>query len=86
MMRNNFLIDCVAHRLIRHFPSSSTLTIPSDIAILGSSCFSNCKSLSSISFEPDSRLKRIETRAFQGRCVSIVVPSTILLIAYDADQ
>jgi hypothetical protein len=58
MMRNDFLIDFVNHRLIRNFSSSSNIRISSDIEILVSSCFSSCKSLSSISFEPDSRLNR----------------------------
>jgi hypothetical protein len=38
--------------------------IPFNIEIICSSCFSYCKSLSSISFENDSRLRRIESDAF----------------------
>jgi hypothetical protein len=36
--------------------------IPSNVEILGSSCFCGCRSLSSISFESNSRLKGIESR------------------------
>jgi hypothetical protein len=69
--------------LIRNFSSSSSITICSDIEILGSSCFSSCESLSSISFQPDSRLKRIETDVFDGLSLSITVPLTLLFIASD---
>jgi hypothetical protein len=84
VMNCDFLIDHISHRLIRNFSSSSHFEICEDIEILGSSCFENCDSLSSISFPSNSRLKRIETRAFGDRSFSFVVPSTILFIAYDA--
>jgi hypothetical protein len=46
---------------------------------------SYCKSLSSISFEPDSELTRIETEAFVGTHLDlIVVPPTASFIAGDA--
>jgi hypothetical protein len=63
-MEHEFLIDIVHHKLIRNFSVSSNIEIPRTIAILGSSCFSDCKSLSSISFESNLCLKRIESRAF----------------------
>jgi hypothetical protein len=58
--------------------------IRSDIEIFGSSCFSFCQHISSISFESNSPLKSIETRVFQGFCLFITVLSTILFISYDA--
>jgi hypothetical protein len=50
--------------LIRNFSSSSDIKIPSTIEIVGCSCFSSCQSLSSISFEFNSQLTRIESNAF----------------------
>jgi hypothetical protein len=47
--------------------------------------FSGCKSLLSISFESNSRLKRIESRALFDCPLSIVIPSTVVFVAYDAD-
>jgi hypothetical protein len=63
--------------------SLQSIVIPSSVEILGSSCFSKCKSLTSISFESNSRLKRIESRACSGCHLSIVIPSTIVFVAYD---
>jgi hypothetical protein len=55
--------------------------IPSTVQILGSSCFSYCESLSSISFESNSQLIRIESFAFSGSSLeSIVIPSTVQIL------
>jgi hypothetical protein len=52
--------------------------IPSNVEILGSQCFSNCKSLSSISFESNSHLTRIESEAFhQSSLQSIIIPRNV---------
>jgi hypothetical protein len=79
-----FLLDVVGHRLIHNFSRSSHITIPHNIEILGSSCFRECESLSPISFESNSRLKRIESRASCGCHLFIVIPSTVVFVAYDA--
>jgi hypothetical protein len=80
-MRNDCLIDFVDHRLIRHFSSSSHIQISSDIEILGSSCFSYCKSLSSISFESNSGLNRIESFAFSNSSLeSISIPRNVEIL------
>jgi hypothetical protein len=79
-----FLLDVVDHRLIRNFSVSSHITIPRDIEILGSSCFLGCQLLSSISFESNSRQKRVESGAFCGCHISIVIPSTVVFITDDA--
>jgi hypothetical protein len=83
-VKNDFLTDIVDHRLIRHFSRSSHIDIMNTIEILGSSCFSRCKSLSSISFESNSRLKRIEAAALDRLDHRLVLPSTVLFIASDA--
>jgi hypothetical protein len=56
--------------------------IPSSVEMLASSCFCECELLSSISFESHSQLKRIESRAFCGCHLSIVIPSTVVFVAY----
>jgi hypothetical protein len=38
--------------------------IPRNVEIVGLRCFSSCKSLSSITFESNSHLTRIDSRAF----------------------
>jgi hypothetical protein len=43
-----------------------------------------CKSLSSLSFEPNSRLKRIESQAFWWSRVLAQLPSTVSFVAHDA--
>jgi hypothetical protein len=84
-MVNEYLIDIVSHKLIRNFSCSSSITIPRSLKILGSSCFSFCQSLSSITFESDSRLKRIEARALQNTSLrSAVIPPTVCYIACNA--
>jgi hypothetical protein len=77
-IENDFLVDIINHRLIRNFSSSSNIIISSDIEILGSSCFSSCESLSSISFESNSRLIRIESSAFSYSSLeSISIPRNV---------
>jgi hypothetical protein len=76
-----FLLDIVDHRLIRNLSGMSHITIPRDIEIVGSSCFRECKSLSSISFESNSRLLRIESDAFSGSSFqSIVILSNVEIL------
>jgi hypothetical protein len=71
--------------LIRYFGTESNIFIPRDIQILCSSCFSNCKSLSSISFETYSELTRIESRACKATDLSFVlVPAEASFIVGDA--
>jgi hypothetical protein len=84
MIENDFLIHVVDHRLIRNFSRSSHIEIMNTIEILGSSCFRGWNSFSSISFESDSRLKRIEAAALDRLNHRLVLPSTVLFIASDA--
>jgi hypothetical protein len=55
-----------------------SIIIPSSVEVLGEFCFSNCHSLSSITFESDSHLQRIEKSAFSSSGLkSIVIPSSV---------
>jgi predicted metal-binding protein len=65
-IEKNFLIDILHHKLIRNFSKSSAIEIGRNIEIVGSKCFSSCYSLSSITFESNSRLTGIESSAFSS--------------------
>jgi hypothetical protein len=65
--------------------SLQSIVIPRNVEVLGSFCFSSWKSLSSITFESDSRSKRIEAHALHDTPIcSVVIPQTICAIACDA--
>jgi hypothetical protein len=71
----------------KSFPMSSVklIIISRTIEILGSGCFFFAKSLSSISIESDSRLKGIDSEAFQSMTLtSARVPATVKWINADA--
>jgi hypothetical protein len=81
VIEKGFLIDVFHHKLIRNFSESSKIEIAKNIEILGSSSFSNCKSLLAITFEPDSRLTRIESEVFSSSSLrSIVIPRNVQFI------
>jgi hypothetical protein len=84
VIRANLLIDIVDHKLIRNLSRSSSVRIPCDLEILGSGCFSSCKSLLSVSFESNSRLRRIESKVFPRLLDRITIPSAVLFVAHDA--
>jgi hypothetical protein len=81
VIENDFLIDIVDHKLIRNFSNSSEILIPWNIEILGSSSFSSCASLSSISFSSNCRLTRIESSAFSYSSLqSIAIPHSVQIL------
>jgi hypothetical protein len=51
----------------------TSILISPHVQILCSECFSDCNSLSSISFETKSELTHIESRVFVSTCLSLVV-------------
>jgi hypothetical protein len=80
-MENEILHDVLHHKLIRNFCESAEVEIPNNIEILGSRCFSSCKSLSSITFESNSRLTRIESKAFyESSLQSILIPMNVEML------
>jgi hypothetical protein len=81
VIEREFLIDVIHHRLIRNFSTQSDVKIPLNIEIVGCSCFSCCHSVSSISFESNSQLTRIESDAFSDSSLqSIIIPSTVQIL------
>jgi hypothetical protein len=78
---NDLLIDVLHHVLIRNCSSSSNVEIPFHIEMFGCSRFSFCSSLSSVSFESNSRLTRIESTAFSYSSLqSIVIPRNVEIL------
>jgi predicted metal-binding protein len=81
VIENDFLIDVVHHKLIRHFSKSSEIDIGNNIEILESNCFSNCKSLSSITFESNAHLTRIESKVFSFSSLqSVLIPRNVEIL------
>jgi hypothetical protein len=67
----------------RAFADSSikSVVIPRQVETLGWSCFDGCESLSSISFESDSRLQRIESSVFSNSSLkSISIPRNVEIL------
>jgi hypothetical protein len=67
--------------IFQHFGSCNSLVIPWWVVVLKGSCFHECKSLESVTFENGSRLERIERKAFycSGLKSIVIPPSTIVL-------
>jgi hypothetical protein len=81
----DFLFNLSKSALICYFGSKSSIVIPQRVEIIGSMCFHRHGSILSISFESNSRLKRIESKAFAGTGIhSIMLPSQVSLITGDA--
>jgi hypothetical protein len=66
--------------------SLSAIVVPASVEILGEECLSNCRLLSSVSFESGSRLARIERRAFYdcSSLKSLFLPASLEFIAGSA--
>jgi hypothetical protein len=61
--------------------SLASIVIPRTVEIIGSSCFSDCTFLSSVSIESGSLLRRTESFAFSFSSLpSIVIPRTVEII------
>jgi hypothetical protein len=74
-------LDSSRSRLSRYFGCDYHVIIPFNIEILCTSCFSRCESLSSISFENDSRLMGIKSPAFaSSRLKSIAIPQGVEIL------
>jgi hypothetical protein len=70
------------------FGSCSSLTsicIPASLECIPDQCFIHCTSLVEVSFEPGSKLTRIDREAFVGCTAlrSFVIPSQLEIIVYD---
>jgi heterodisulfide reductase subunit B len=81
-IRSDFILDSSNRQLIRYFGNKSNIKIPRDVQILCSYCFASCYSLSSISFETESELTRIESYAFSScfSLKSITIPRHVQIL------
>ncbi|MDR1236014.1 MAG: leucine-rich repeat domain-containing protein [Holosporaceae bacterium] len=60
-----------------------SITIPKSVKTLGSRCFNGCRSLSSVSFDPDSQLTCIGSGAFAGSGLeSITIPKSVVILDF----
>jgi hypothetical protein len=69
-VRGDFLLDFDGLTVVRYFGYERNVRLPRDIEIVGSGCFSHCKWISSLTFESESKLRRIEGGAV-CRCSSL---------------
>jgi hypothetical protein len=58
-----------------------SIVIPRTVGIIGSYCFRGCESLSSVSIESGSVLRRMESSAFSSSSLpSIIIPRTVEIL------
>jgi hypothetical protein len=76
---DQFLLDITQTSLIAIFGTAATVTISGEVQALCDSCFLGCKTLSELTFEPDSDLRCIERIIFGGwsSLHTIYLPSSI---------
>jgi hypothetical protein len=75
--------DCALYysTTCRRLGSWDPVVIPSSVLALCRSCFCQCQSLASLTFERGSRLERIEESAFAcSQLKSIVIPSSVVVL------
>jgi hypothetical protein len=76
-----FIEDIAGRSLVCYFGRSSAVVIQSRIELVCAFCFACCESLESVTFEPDSRLQRIDEYAFAGSgLTAIIIPSSVELL------
>jgi hypothetical protein len=75
----DFLLDLDGISVIRYFGSDQEITLSRHVKILGSGCFSYCRSLQTLTFEPGSKLTRIEDSALKScfSLASICLPASL---------
>jgi hypothetical protein len=73
-----FIEDIAGRSIVRYYGQSNAVVIESRIENLCESCFSNCRSLASITFESNSKLQRIEEYAFaESGLKTIHIPGSV---------
>jgi hypothetical protein len=83
-VHESFIEDITGRSVVRYFGRSSSVVIESRITILCESCFSACMSLTSVTFESNSKLQRIEESAFtRSGLRTIQVPASVEVLCKD---
>jgi hypothetical protein len=69
-----------------NFPDITSVTIPASIQTIGANAFQNCRSLSTVTFAPDSQLTSLGAHSFFycHMLTSIVLPESVTSIGNDA--
>jgi hypothetical protein len=81
VVEKNAILDFDRRVLIRSLSHAAQVTIPSHIEVLGGACFAGCSALSSVTFSPESGLRRIETMAFCESSLSVItIPKTVEIL------
>jgi hypothetical protein len=76
-----FIEDIADRSLIRYFGRSTAIVIKSRIEIVSESCFSNCTSHTTVTFESNSKLHRIEESAFAESSLKITtIPASVEVV------
>jgi hypothetical protein len=81
---SEMLIEDIAGRsLIRSFGRSTAVVIKSRIEIISESCFSNCTSLTSVTFESNLKLQRISESAIEkSGLITIQIPASVEIVLF----
>jgi hypothetical protein len=75
---DKFIEDIAGQSRIRYFGKSIRVVIKSKIEIVSEFCFSNCRSLTSVTFESKSKFQRIEECAFhKSDLITIEIPASV---------
>jgi hypothetical protein len=81
IVRGSFFLSFDSTILVRYFGGDHSISIPNDVEVLGSSCFEYAKFQESISFESESRLKRVGPKAFSYSGIKlIVIPRSVEIL------
>jgi hypothetical protein len=56
----------------------------SPVEVIYESCFSECRSLSSITFESDSHLQRIGKSAFHSNGLALIISPSSIEVSYES--
>ena len=82
---DHFVYSSDHKTLVRCFRSEPQVVIPRFITQIGEKCFNGCRSICAIQFEEGSELEVINSGAFTGISISVlVIPESVTEIAEDA--
>jgi hypothetical protein len=84
-VREGALEDFEGSTIYRYFGTCHSVVVPSSVVVLGRTSFFHCDVLESVIFESDSRLERIEERAFAWSGLkSIAIPSSVVVLGKES--
>jgi hypothetical protein len=79
---DDFLMNVTDNTAVRYFTSETDIELNGEIEVIGVGCFAQNDTLLSVTFEPMSRVNRIETEAFQccTDLTEICIPASVEII------